>query len=207
MGLGGAAVGQGVQLWGRGVSYGAEGRVSDSAMGQESRGARRSAGPDSLWGRGSPWVATSTPPPPTLPSSLPHSGSPMASGPVLRRADDTGAEDPGRGSPLSPSRPTALPHGVARPTALPHGVSLARARLTVAVLCYVNLLNYMDRFTVASTCGAGGRGAAVGQPHISPHLPVWGGGFFFFPPGVLPEVEDFFGIGDGSSGLLQTGAA
>uniref|UniRef100_A0A8B9MHW3 Protein spinster homolog 1 n=1 Tax=Accipiter nisus TaxID=211598 RepID=A0A8B9MHW3_9AVES len=74
-------------------------------------------------------------------------------------------------SPLSPSRPTALPHGVSRPTALPHGVSLARARLTVAVLCYVNLLNYMDRFTVAS---------------------------------VLPEVEDFFGIGDGSSGLLQT---
>ncbi|XP_069634069.1 protein spinster homolog 1-like [Haliaeetus albicilla] len=102
------------------------------------------------------------------PSSPPHSGSPMASGPVLRRADDTGAEDPGCGSP---SRPTALPHGVARPTALPHGVSLARARLTVAVLCYVNLLNYMDRFTVAS---------------------------------VLPEVEDFFGIGDGSSGLLQT---
>ncbi|KYO25455.1 spinster-like protein 1 [Alligator mississippiensis] len=41
----------------------------------------------------------------------------------------------------------------------------------VAVLCYVNLLNYMDRFTVA---------------------------------GVLPEIEAYFGIGDGSSGLLQT---
>lgn len=174
---------------------------------------RRAVGPGALRGRtrygaeGLRGSRRQPPPPPTLPSSLPHSGSPMASGPVLRRADDTGAEDPGRGSPLSPSRPTALPHGVARPTALPHGVSLARARLTVAVLCYVNLLNYMDRFTVASTCGAGGRGAAVGQPHISPHLPVWGGGFFFFPPGVLPEVEDFFGIGDGSSGLLQTGAA
>lgn len=29
------------------------------------------------------------------------------------------------------------------------GVSVTRARLTVAVLCYINLLNYMDRFTVA----------------------------------------------------------
>lgn len=29
------------------------------------------------------------------------------------------------------------------------GVSSSRAKLTVAVLCYINLLNYMDRFTVA----------------------------------------------------------
>ncbi len=29
------------------------------------------------------------------------------------------------------------------------GVSDKRAKLTVAVLCYINLLNYMDRFTVA----------------------------------------------------------
>ncbi|KAL0198063.1 hypothetical protein M9458_006603, partial [Cirrhinus mrigala] len=29
------------------------------------------------------------------------------------------------------------------------GVSDRRAKLTVAVLCYINLLNYMDRFTVA----------------------------------------------------------
>uniref|UniRef100_A0A8U8AXY9 Protein spinster homolog 1 n=1 Tax=Geospiza parvula TaxID=87175 RepID=A0A8U8AXY9_GEOPR len=46
-----------------------------------------------------------------------------------------------------------------------------RPHLSVAVLCLINLLNYMDRFTVA---------------------------------GVLPEVEDYFGIGDSSSGLLQT---
>lgn len=194
-------MGQGGQLWGRGPGFGLSYGAGEP-WGQALCGAGLAMGQRVSVGRD-----VNPPPPPTLPSSLPHSGSPMASGPVLRRADDTGAEDPGRGSPLSPSRPTALPHGVARPTALPHGVSLARARLTVAVLCYVNLLNYMDRFTVASTCGAGGRGAAVGQPHISPHLPVWGGGFFFFPPGVLPEVEDFFGIGDGSSGLLQTGAA
>ncbi|GAB0202406.1 protein spinster 1 [Grus japonensis] len=84
----------------------------------------------------------------------------MASGPVLQPADDTGDVGPGDGTPIAPSCPTA-----------PHGISPTRARLTVAVLCYINLLNYMDRFTVAS---------------------------------VLPDVEEFFGIGDGSSGLLQT---
>ncbi|XP_062875021.1 protein spinster homolog 1 [Trichomycterus rosablanca] len=51
------------------------------------------------------------------------------------------------------------------------GVSNKRALLTVAVLCYINLLNYMDRFTVA---------------------------------GVLPDIEQFFLISDGTSGLLQT---
>lgn len=51
------------------------------------------------------------------------------------------------------------------------GVSNRRAYLTVGVLCYINLLNYMDRFTVA---------------------------------GVLPDIEQFFGINDSKSGLLQT---
>ncbi|XP_076853082.1 protein spinster homolog 1 [Brachyhypopomus gauderio] len=51
------------------------------------------------------------------------------------------------------------------------GVSNKRALLTVVVLCYINLLNYMDRFTIA---------------------------------GVLPDIENFFNIGDGKSGLLQT---
>lgn len=42
----------------------------------------------------------------------------------------------------------------------PSGVSTSRARLTVVILCYVNLLNYMDRFTVAGRRGGalGGRG-------------------------------------------------
>uniref|UniRef100_A0A8C9SVV7 Protein spinster homolog 1 n=1 Tax=Scleropages formosus TaxID=113540 RepID=A0A8C9SVV7_SCLFO len=53
----------------------------------------------------------------------------------------------------------------------PSGVSPRRAGFIVAVLCYINLLNYMDRFTVA---------------------------------GVLPDIEQFFGIADGQSGLLQT---
>lgn len=34
------------------------------------------------------------------------------------------------------------------------GVSDRRALLTVLVLCFVNLLNYMDRFTVAGKGGA-----------------------------------------------------
>ncbi|XP_017293808.1 protein spinster homolog 1 isoform X1 [Kryptolebias marmoratus] len=51
------------------------------------------------------------------------------------------------------------------------GVSRVRAVLTVLILCYINLLNYMDRFTVA---------------------------------GVLPDIEHYFGIDDGKSGLLQT---
>uniref|UniRef100_A0AAR2KJP9 Protein spinster homolog 1 n=1 Tax=Pygocentrus nattereri TaxID=42514 RepID=A0AAR2KJP9_PYGNA len=53
----------------------------------------------------------------------------------------------------------------------PSGLSHIRAHLTVVVLCYINLLNYMDRFTVA---------------------------------GVLPDIEHFFNISDGKSGLLQT---
>uniref|UniRef100_A0A9J7YS21 Protein spinster homolog 1 n=2 Tax=Cyprinus carpio TaxID=7962 RepID=A0A9J7YS21_CYPCA len=51
------------------------------------------------------------------------------------------------------------------------GVSDRRAKVIVVVLCYINLLNYMDRFTVA---------------------------------GVLPDIEQFFSISDGKSGLLQT---
>lgn len=36
----------------------------------------------------------------------------------------------------------------------PSGVSKTRALLTVLILCYINLLNYMDRFTVAGRpCG------------------------------------------------------
>ncbi|XP_059818276.1 protein spinster homolog 1-like isoform X2 [Hypanus sabinus] len=57
------------------------------------------------------------------------------------------------------------------PTPSPPGVGRGRAVSTVCVLCYINLLNYMDRFTVA---------------------------------GVLPDIEEYFHINDGSSGLLQT---
>ncbi|RXN38626.1 spinster -like protein [Labeo rohita] len=77
-------------------------------------------------------------------------------------SDDTEGEGPtdnGVGSPQSEEEEPVS------------GVSDRRAKVTVAVLCYINLLNYMDRFTVA---------------------------------GVLPDIEHFFNISDGTSGLLQT---
>ncbi|GAB1292674.1 Protein spinster homolog 1 [Apodemus speciosus] len=51
------------------------------------------------------------------------------------------------------------------------GLSRGHSTLIVVVLCYINLLNYMDRFTVA---------------------------------GVLTDIEQFFNIGDSSTGLIQT---
>ncbi|XP_051703604.2 protein spinster homolog 1 isoform X2 [Oryctolagus cuniculus] len=95
--------------------------------------------------------------------------------PFLSQADDPD-DGPGSG-------PAGLPGSVGSPKAgepqVPDreglqritGLSAARSALVVAVLCYINLLNYMDRFTVA---------------------------------GVLPDIEQFFGIGDSSSGLIQT---
>nr|XP_051703604.1 protein spinster homolog 1 isoform X2 [Oryctolagus cuniculus] len=95
--------------------------------------------------------------------------------PFLSQADDPD-DGPGSG-------PAGLPGSVGSPKSgepqVPDreglqritGLSAARSALVVAVLCYINLLNYMDRFTVA---------------------------------GVLPDIEQFFGIGDSSSGLIQT---
>nr|XP_012614403.1 protein spinster homolog 1-like isoform X1 [Microcebus murinus] len=71
--------------------------------------------------------------------------------------------NPKSGEPEVPDR-----EGLQRIT----GLSPGHSALIVAVLCYINLLNYMDRFTVA---------------------------------GVLPDIEQFFNIGDSSSGLIQTG--
>uniref|UniRef100_A0A8C6M9A0 Protein spinster homolog 1 n=1 Tax=Nothobranchius furzeri TaxID=105023 RepID=A0A8C6M9A0_NOTFU len=74
-------------------------------------------------------------------------------------SDDSEAE--------GPNGPDAQQH----PEEEASGVSRVRAVLIVLTLCYINLLNYMDRFTVA---------------------------------GVLPDIEQYFGIDDGNSGLLQT---
>lgn len=180
------------------------------------------------------------PPPPAMAARRsPHPDS----APFLSRADrteedeeeDEGPEeeeqDEGGGGPA--------PLGEAETAAIT-GVSGRRARLMVAVLCYVNLLNYMDRFTVAGTarrghtcwrgwvrggrpredkasgsrgssacpertlleepCGAQeGEGPRGGAGRRCPSHPP------LLPAGVLPEIEAYFGIGDGSSGLLQTG--
>ncbi|XP_037333192.2 protein spinster homolog 1 [Pungitius pungitius] len=75
-------------------------------------------------------------------------------------SEDSGGEEPGGGAVARRAQEEP-----------PSGVSSVRALLTVLILCYINLLNYMDRFTVA---------------------------------GVLPDIEQYFGIDDGKSGLLQT---
>ncbi|KTF93642.1 hypothetical protein cypCar_00000883, partial [Cyprinus carpio] len=50
-------------------------------------------------------------------------------------------------------------------------ISQKRSYIAVGVLCYINLLNYMDRYTIA---------------------------------GVLLSIQNYFGISDSTSGLLQT---
>lgn len=46
------------------------------------------------------------------------------------------------------------------------GVSSVRALLTVLILCYINLLNYMDRFTVAGTPRPLSQSRASRQEHV-----------------------------------------
>lgn len=81
------------------------------------------------------------------------SGSDTA--PFLSQADDTD-DTPAPGTPGFPGTPGNLkskgpevpdPEGLQRIT----GLSAGHSALIVAVLCYINLLNYMDRFTVAGT--------------------------------------------------------
>ncbi|XP_033073815.1 protein spinster homolog 1 isoform X4 [Trachypithecus francoisi] len=94
---------------------------------------------------------------------------------LLSRADDPDdgpvPGNPGlpgsMGNPKSEEPEVPDQEGLQRIT----GLSPGHSALIVAVLCYINLLNYMDRFTVA---------------------------------GVLPDIEQFFNIGDSSSGLIQT---
>ncbi|XP_033954130.1 protein spinster homolog 3 [Pseudochaenichthys georgianus] len=50
-------------------------------------------------------------------------------------------------------------------------ISQRRSYIAVAVLCYINLLNYTERYTIA---------------------------------GVLPDIQQFFGINDGTAALIQT---
>ncbi|XP_016073421.1 PREDICTED: protein spinster homolog 1 isoform X2 [Miniopterus natalensis] len=95
--------------------------------------------------------------------------------PFLSQADDT-ADGP---VPGTPGLPGSMGNPKSEDPEVPDreelqritGLSAGHSALIVAVLCYINLLNYMDRFTVA---------------------------------GVLPDIEQFFDIGDSSSGLIQT---
>lgn len=81
------------------------------------------------------------------------SGSDTA--PFLSQADDT---DDGP-APGTPGLPGSLGNSKSEDPEVPDreglqritGLSPGRSALIVAVLCYINLLNYMDRFTVAGT--------------------------------------------------------
>ncbi|XP_067884439.1 protein spinster homolog 1-like [Heterodontus francisci] len=89
--------------------------------------------------------------------------------PMLRAADRLEEEEEGEGvEGRKGEEGEAAPPSAGLP---PQPLGHRRSVLTVFVLCYINLLNYMDRFTVA---------------------------------GVLPNIEEYFDIGDSSSGLLQT---
>lgn len=54
------------------------------------------------------------------------------------------SDDDGEGTDIKREEPSNQPEAECA-----SGVSSKRAVMTVAVLCYINLLNYMDRFTVA----------------------------------------------------------
>eukprot|EP00061_Rhincodon_typus_P001081 g13666.t1 len=77
----------------------------------------------------------------------PGSGPEPPGGDEEEEEEEEAALDPDGPSPRSRAAPRRR-EGAAGP-----GVSLRRSVLTVCVLCYINLLNYMDRFTVAGEQG------------------------------------------------------
>lgn len=82
-------------------------------------------------------------------------------------------------------------------------VSRRRAYITVAVLSYINLINYMERYTIA--------GEMISCVHMttlltSQQLCLW---LTYIHchchTGVLPSIQKFFVISDSMAALLQTG--
>jgi MFS family permease len=61
-----------------------------------------------------------------------------------------------------------------------------REWLSIGILFMVNLLNYMDRFTIAGNCCMSLSGLICAIP------------------GVLTDIQDYFTINDTLAGLLQT---
>lgn len=77
--------------------------------------------------------------------------------------------------------------------------SQRRAYIAVAVLCYVNMLNYMDRYTIA------GKGCSLTPKTLKNHGVLYLTHILFWIVGVLPSLQKYFSISDSTSGLLQTG--
>lgn len=84
-------------------------------------------------------------------------------------------------------------------------VSPRRANIAIAVLCYINLINYMERYTIA-----GWMISCVQKAALHSHYCLCFGGsyselYLSIRLGVLIDIQSFFGIKDSTAGLLQTG--
>lgn len=73
-------------------------------------------------------------------------------------------------------------------------ISPRRAYAAIAVLCYVNLVNYIERYTIAGTRGRFLLGASR-LVHSAPPSPT----------GILPHLQAYFAVSDSVAPLLQTG--
>lgn len=81
-------------------------------------------------------------------------------------------------------------------------ISLRRSYIAVAVLCYINLLNYMDRYTIAGEQTLPKAIASVMRQNVNRNSDRCCSGSV---PGVLLSIQKYFEIADSTSGLLQTG--
>lgn len=91
-------------------------------------------------------------------------------------------------------------------------VSPRSAYAAVAVLCYVNLVNYMERYTIAGTWGPEvfflrslllfGLDDLGRRVHVQHE---WFICFHNLQTGVLVNIQAYFVISDGTAALLQTG--
>lgn len=77
--------------------------------------------------------------------------------------------------------------------------------VAVAVLCYVNLVNYIERYTIAGTCWAVFRCVCVGVCATCSIMLVVYSLTCSSPTGVLPNIQAYFDLSDGTAALLQTG--
>lgn len=100
---------------------------------------------------------------------------------------------------------TLTPEAEDKPAISPRSTYVA-----VAVLCYVNLVNYIERYTIAGTWW--GFFFCLFLPFFGEGvLATWMFHVFFIlmchnsQTGVLPNIQAYFVISDGTAALLQTG--
>lgn len=77
-----------------------------------------------------------------------------------------------------------------------------RSYLAVAALCYINLLNYMERYIIAGSIVARHHPPTSPSPNTTYSIRSLEAVIF---PGVLPKIQEFFSISDSMVALLQTG--